>query len=113
MKKFIFNLLFVCLATVLFISCDDEIDLSEQVNNVTYKVKTDSEVSFIINGFHGNNLVTKGNWEHSEKTKETFAMLCISCDSASALLSVEIYKNGKLLKKQEGNSFINVKARLK
>ena len=110
MKNYLLNFLFVLLTTSFLISCDDD---SSEFCKVTYKVSIDDDKSFTINGFHGEVFTAKGKWEHTETTSDTFADILVTSDSETSLLIVEIYKNGKLLKMKEGNSWVHLKVSLK
>lgn len=110
MKKILFNILFAILATSLIISCDDD---SSEFCTVTYKVSIDDDNLFTINGFHGDVLKTKGKWEHTETTSDTYADILVTSDSETSLLTIEIFKNGKLLKMKQGNSWVHLKVSLK
>lgn len=55
----------------------------------------------------------KGKWEHTETTSDTFADILVTSDNETSLLTVEIYKNGRLLDMKQGNSWVHLKVSLK
>lgn len=110
MKKYLLIILLALMATSFIISCDDD---SSEYCTVTYKVSIDDDNLFVINGFHGDVLISKGKWEHTETTSDTFADILVTSDNETSLLTVEIFKNGRLLDMKQGNSWVHLKVSLK
>ncbi|MDO4779544.1 MAG: hypothetical protein Q3992_00795 [Bacteroides sp.] len=113
MRKYII----LVITSLLFLqSCDNEdyTDLRYVEVNVIRKVYTNTPgVPIIISPYKGGELIIKENWEHSYKTKNYFAGLDASCDNKTVLITLEIYKNGKLLDRIQGNGKVSISCRLK
>lgn len=107
--------LFTVLTIALFtISCNsDETSIEDQLNTVTYKVMANGDSPFTINGFHHTNLTTRHKWERTEQTKDYYASISVNCDDPTVLITIEIYKNGKLIERREANSRLNINVPLK
>ena len=95
-------------------SCDeDSIPLDDQENIVTYKVFSDEEDCLILRAWKGNKLVIKNGWENTETTKAWKTSICVTCDNPNALITAELYKNHRLVKTGQANSYLNINAKLK
>lgn len=113
MAKIRFILIALC--SVLLFSCSkDEVDLDDVTNVVNFKVTSDSpNQPFEISATDGYHFKTSGNWEKTITTKNYFASLIIECDNPNTLLKGQIYVNGILVRKKEGNQNIHIGLRLK
>lgn len=113
MAKIRFILIALC--SVLLFSCSkDEVDLDDVTNVVNFKVTSDSpNQPFEISATDGYHFKTSGNWEKKITTKNYFASLIIECDNPNTLLKGQIYVNGILVRKKEGNQYIHIGLRLK
>ena len=113
------NKLFCILISILmsfaFISCHEDIPLEEQENAVTFKVFANEDEYLTLHGLFWDKsyLEIKSGWEYTFKTKENSVQLLVTCENEHTLITVEIYKNNKLIERKDGNSWLNVGATLK
>lgn len=96
----------------IFSSCskDDDGGYSKkenQENVVKLKISTNTPgIPIRLNCYFGQPLIIKDNWENKYITKEYGAQLTAICDDNTVLITAEIYINGKLKKKSQGNGYV-------
>ncbi|MDR1501573.1 MAG: hypothetical protein LBT43_03860 [Prevotella sp.] len=110
--------LFFILLSIIFLtsfySCSDEDDggyikKENQENEIRFKVYSNtSGVPVTISEFYGGTLVIKDYWEGGYVTKQYGAQFSVSCQDETVLLTGEIYVNGKLRLKKDGNKYIQL-----
>ena len=107
----------ICLS---FYSCSTDDDggynkLEDKENKVEYKVYTNSPgIPIRMYGYQGQQpLVIKESWMGEYITKAYGANMRLLCDDPSVLLTGEIYINGKLKIRREGNSTVMMEIKLK
>jgi hypothetical protein len=118
-EKFIYIMkiknLFFLLSLIIccsFSSCskDDDGGYSKkenQENVVKLKISTNTPgIPIKLNCYFGQPLIIKDNWEKKYITKQYGAQLTATCDDNAVLITAEIYVNGKLRKRSEGNNYI-------
>ena len=111
--------LFCLLCSLSFSSCKDDIDIDEQENTITYKVFANEDEYISVSDIRDekgntvNGLLVKSGWEHTIKTKEWDVYIILRCENPKTLLTVEIYKNKKLIDRKEGNSYLNLHKQIK
>ncbi|MBV7441906.1 hypothetical protein KRX57_10810 [Weeksellaceae bacterium TAE3-ERU29] len=125
-KNLIFKLpalaiiLSVCSICLLFQSCSDDDgtgSLLNKENKITIKVYSNTPEAVIhvsgtgINAYSGINI--KNSWETSLVTKDATLAVLATCKDETVLITMEAYKNDKLLKKTEGNTYVNLSADIK
>lgn len=106
MKLTVIMLLFVF--SFFFSSCssddDDYYKRDQQVNKIEYKVFSNTpDVPIRISEFPGGTLVIKNSWKGEYETKQYGASMTLSCEDENVLMTGEIYVNGKLKLREEGN----------
>ena len=70
-------------------------------------------VSVRIYGYKSGGLIIKDQWEGEFVTKDWEVQLVAYCNDKTALVTLEIYVNGKLKSRGEGNSYVAIGAKLK
>jgi hypothetical protein len=117
--KSILGLLQIIICCAIFYSCSEDADggyssKENRTNIVLLKVSTNTPGTPIrLDCYFGQPLIIKDNWEEVYITKEYGAHLTATCDDSSVLITAEIYVNGKLKKKCEGNSYVMLGVDLK
>lgn len=95
-----------------FLSCSDDDEpfrKREQDNKVTFKVYSNTpDALIVISEFYGGTLTIKGHWEGEYSTKQYATQFTATCKDETVLLTGEIYVNGELRLKQEGNKYIQL-----
>lgn len=95
-------------------SCSDDDDggaskKEAQENEITFKVFSNTpDVPITISEFYGGTLVIKNSWEGSYTTKRWATQFTATCKDETVLITGEIYVNGKLKMKREGNKYIQL-----
>ncbi len=115
------NLIFISTALFvlvgLFQSCSkDEVSLNDKENSVKVVVDANTtDVPIFIEGFPigAYPIKVRGHWENEDKTKLFAIRSAVRCEDESVLLTIKIFVNGKLRKKEEGYSEINAWVDLK
>ena len=107
--KFIIPLLAVLICSTLHSCSDDDVSKDDQENEVTFKVISNTpEAPITISEFLGEHLTIKDYWEGKYVTKKYSAQFSASCEDPEVLITGEIYVNGKLQLKREGNRYIQL-----
>lgn len=113
MKTRIILLIFSFITSAILCSCDKE-DKEKKENQVTAKVVSNTfGVPVRVSGFGETELIIKDKWEKKIYTKDWSIRLEAQCDTPTVLLTVEIYVNGKLRDKGEGNKHAVAYVKLK
>ncbi|MFV0506292.1 MAG: hypothetical protein ACK5L5_06225 [Bacteroidales bacterium] len=107
--KTIIILVIISLAT--FVSCVEE-DVHNQENEVTIKVLSNTPDA-IISIDYPKELRVKSGWKYSYKTLDYLIRYSLRCKDSDVLISTEVYINGKLRVKDEGNSYLRVECQIK
>ncbi|MUP36832.1 hypothetical protein [Labilibaculum euxinus] len=96
-----------------FYSCSNEDDdggyakRRDQENTIKYKVSINtSDVPVSIRGINGLSLIIKDSWEGEYVTKKSLVQFEARCKDENVLITCEIYVNGKLRLKREGNAYV-------
>ncbi len=107
--KRILMLVLLSVSICAFFSCgDDDYDGGEakrnnQENTVKFKLTCNTQdVPVTLYGW-GDYLIIKNSWEGECVTKQYKVLFSAICRDETALLTGEIYVNGKLVNKAEGN----------
>lgn len=108
----------ICL---LFQSCSSDDDgtgsLLNKENKITIKVYSNTPEAVInvsgtgIDVNSGINI--KNYWETSLVTKDATLAVLATCKDETVLITIEAYKNDKLLEKTEGNTYVDLSADIK
>ena len=105
---------------LLFQSCssdDGRGSLLNKENKITIKVYSNTPEAVIhvsgtgIDVNSGINI--KNYWETSLVTKDATLAVLATCKDETVLITMETYKNDKLLEKTEGNTYVNLSADIK
>ena len=102
----------------LFMSCDDKDDpyaLEKEEHLVKVVVYSNTpDVPIAIYGFtNPSPLYIKDYWEREISTKFYRVGFRATCDDPTTLITGELYIDGKLQGKQEGNRYISLGAKIK
>lgn len=95
---------------VLSCSDDDEpYKKRDQENNIKFKVYSNTpEALIVISEFYGGTLIIKDHWEGGYTTKQYGTQFSATCEDGTVLITGEIYVNGKLRLKRDGNKYIKL-----
>lgn len=111
--------LFFIIISCSFYSCSEDGDggfsnRQNQENVVKLKVWSNTPgVPIRLDCHFGQPLTIKDKWEGEYVTKQYGAQLTAICDDNTVLITTEIYVNGKLKKRKEGNSYVMLGVDLK
>lgn len=112
--KIVFLLLLSSIFCGSFFSCSEDDDggyakKQNKENTVLFKVYSNTPTAPItIQDIPEGYLIIKDHWERQFVTKLYGAQFSASCDDKDVLITGEIYVNGKLLLKREGNRYISL-----
>lgn len=115
MKRFI-TLALASLSLFIFsASCSKEVDIWEVENEVTYKFYTNTpgQPVVLMDCVEGPYLIVKENWERTIRTKNQYVGMDVTCEDPYTLLTCEIYVNGKLRRRKQGNRRVYISIVLK
>lgn len=101
---------FIC---IFFYSCSDDDDeylkRDNQENRITFKVRSNTPgVPITIDEFYGGVLIIKDYWEGEYVTKRYGAQFTANCEDKTVLITGEIYVNGKLKLRRDGNGQVRL-----
>ena len=84
-----------------------------QENTVMFKVYSNTPgVPITVSGM-GDDKIIKDYWEGETVTKNAVVQICATCKDKTVLMTCEIYVNGKLKVRAEGNSYVLREYRIK
>lgn len=117
----IYNLLKVLLCVglgIMVFSCeqeDDDVRRQNEEHTVTMKIYCNTaDVPVRVVGVCPNGYCTiKNYYEETSKTKHSSVGLSAHCDDPNALITLEIYVDGKLRVRSSDNRYVEVAAKLK
>jgi len=115
-KKMLYALLPI--AFVFVSSCSDEERdgggnrIAVQKHTVKYKFYSDDGSRLHVEG-HGDDFEVKGPWESEFVTDEPHKKISVNCTNCNALITGEIYVDGKLKAKHSRNSRLQLCVDLK
>ncbi|MDR2913484.1 MAG: hypothetical protein LBV74_01380 [Tannerella sp.] len=108
----IFISIFICGS---FNSCSEEDDdggyskLKNQENTIKFKVYSNTPgVPITLSDFYFGRLIIKDHWEGVFRTKDWGTNIEASCEDETVLITGEIYVNGELKLKKEGNRHLRL-----
>lgn len=115
MKKGLVFILFSFFFCYTLISCSDDDEgyskRDNEENVVKFRVSSNTEnVPIILSDFLGGTITIKNSWEGEFVTKGYGAHISAACEDETVLMTVEIYVNGKLKSRKEGNRYISLYA---
>ena len=116
-SQLLFTLFTVMIYSMVLCSCEKENGYAKKEkkeNQVTMKVFCNtSGVPVRIYGYKYGGLIIKDQWEGEFVTKDWEVQLVAYCNDKTELVTLEIYVNGKLKSRGEGNSYVAIGAKLK
>jgi hypothetical protein len=114
MKKVFFLLVSMIICGSFYSCSGDDDDKEKQENAVKFKVYSNTKgVPITISGSYGGQLIIKDYWERDYVTKQWVVELSATCEVETVLISCEIYVNGKLKERNDGNNHVRVSVRVK
>lgn len=119
MKKNLLIILLPFFICCLFSSCseDDDGGYSKKLNQenvIKFKVISNTlDAPVTISEFYGGNLIIKNSWENEFVTKDYGTHFFATCENETVLMTGEIYVNGKLKLRKEGNKRIELSVNVK
>ncbi len=97
-------------------SCSDDVPIEDKESFIEYRITCDTpdaQMHIDANGLDALGIYAKGSYEKKLRTKEFFAVIDVRCTDHKALISVELYVNGKLRASENGNASVFISERLK
>lgn len=96
--------------SIILLCCACESDearrlrIENQVNTITIKIYSNTPGALIKLPELG--LIVKDHWEDNIKTKGNSIRVIMECENRNVLMTGEIYVNGKLKTRKEGNQYV-------
>ncbi|MCH7403470.1 hypothetical protein ACFOUP_04725 [Belliella kenyensis] len=102
-------ILFIIFSCTILSSCESDDDKEYSVRKVVYSNTEGAQITLSDIG-----LVIKDFWESSANYKSrSYAEVVAICDDPAVLITTEIYVNGKLRARKEGNGYVKIAHQMK
>ncbi len=81
----------------------------DQENAIMFRVYSNTpDVPITISEFYGGTLIIKDSWKGEYITKQYSTQFAATCKDETVLITGEVYVNGKLKLKKDGNKYIRL-----